>query len=468
MHKILPRPFTLLRPLLSVMGAPKVRTRIAPSPTGLFHVGTARTALFNYLFAKGHGGEFILRIEDTDRTRSQKSFEADILNNLDWLGLRHDAFFRQSDRLAHYRMHVERLLESNTAYRSAEAGEGEKRDEVIRLRNPGKSISFADLIRGDISFDTSELGDFVIAKSLEEPLYHLAAVVDDYEMGITHVIRGEDHISNTPRQILIQEALGFPRPRYAHIPLILAPDRSKLSKRHGATSISEFRERGYLPEALINYLALLGWNPGDDRELFSLEELVKQFDLSRIQKGGAVFDIQKLNWFNTEYLKRLSVEEFARRLMTFLPPPVTLLPQFSVERFGKVAAILQERLSTLFEITILEKDGDLAYYFSSPSYERALLSWKEKQSDADTNIHLQTARTLISGIPEHSFSSATVRETVFPYAELKGRGEVLWPLRVSLSGRGKSPDPFTLAGILGKDETLSRLDAALKLLRENK
>ncbi len=449
------------------MGAPKVRTRIAPSPTGLFHVGTARTALFNYLFAKGHGGEFVLRIEDTDRARSQKSFEEDILKSLDWLGLHHDTFFRQSDRLAHYKAHVERLLESKAAYLSAETGESGKRNEVIRLRNPGKHVSFTDLIRGDISFDTGELGDFVIAKSLEEPLYHLAVVVDDYEMEITHVIRGEDHISNTPRQILIQEALGFPRPKYAHIPLILAPDRSKLSKRHGATSISEFRELGYLPEALVNYLALLGWNPGDSRELFALEELVAQFDLSRIQKGGAIFNMQKLNWFNAEYLKQLTTEEFARRLIAFLPPSIVVLPQFSVERFNRVAAILQERLPTFLEITTLARDGDLTHYFSPPAYERALLSWKGKQSDADIKTYLQTVQTLMREIPEHSFSSTTVRDTVFPYAEVKGRGDVLWPLRVSLSGREKSPDPFVLAGILGKSETLSRLDAALELVKEN-
>ncbi|MFQ5662055.1 MAG: glutamate--tRNA ligase, partial [Candidatus Paceibacteria bacterium] len=247
------------------MNKKKVITRIAPSPTGELHIGTARSALFNYLYAKQNGGEFIVRIEDTDKERSKKEFEKDILEGFEWLGLGSDEVFKQSERTSIYKKYIKQLLDDGVAYISKEKSKQEegKEIEVVRLKNPGKKVEFIDLIRGEIEFDTTELGDFVIARNQDEPLYHLAVVVDDHEMGITHIIRGEDHISNTPRQILIQEALGFERSKYAHIPLILAPDRSKLSKRgDNATSISEYKEKGYISSALVNYMALLGWNPG--------------------------------------------------------------------------------------------------------------------------------------------------------------------------------------------------------------
>ena len=242
----------------------KVAVRMAPSPTGNFHVGGARTALFNFLFAKQNNGKFILRIEDTDKERSKKEFEDDIFESLEWLGLKYDEFCRQSERGEIYRNYVEKMLNNDSVY--------EAEDKVIRFRNPNKKIKFNDLVRGEIEFDTTELKDFVIAKSVDEPLYHLAVVIDDFESGITHVIRGEDHISNTPRQILIQEAIGAPRPLYAHLPLILAQDRSKLSKRkHGeSVSLDYYRNKSYSPEAIINYLALLGWNPGTEQEIFTL------------------------------------------------------------------------------------------------------------------------------------------------------------------------------------------------------
>ena len=244
-------------------------TRFAPSPTGFLHLGSARTAFFNYLYARKNKGKFILRIEDTDKERSTREFEEDIINALSWLKIPYETLYKQSERTDIYKKYLKKLVDEDKAYVSKEEVKKEgHREEVIRFRNPNKKIKFADLVRGDIEFDTTDLGDFVIAKSSEEPLYHLAVVVDDFEMGITHVIRGEDHISNTPRQILIGEALGAPRPQYAHIPLILAPDRSKLSKRHGALAIAEYRNRGYMSEAICNYLALLGWNPGTDQEIF--------------------------------------------------------------------------------------------------------------------------------------------------------------------------------------------------------
>ena len=273
----------------------QVIVRMAPSPTGKFHVGSARTALYNFLFARKNDGKFILRIEDTDKERSKKEFEDDILEGLEWLGLKYDELYRQSERGEVYKSYVEKMLSQDLVYESD--------DKVIRFRNPNKKIKFNDLVRGEIEFDTTELKDFVIARSVDEPLYHLAVVIDDFESGITHVIRGEDHISNTPRQILIQEAIGAPRPLYAHLPLILAQDRSKLSKRkHGeSVSLDYYREKGISPAAVINYLALLGWNPGTEQEIFTLEELIKVFDLSRVHKGGAIFDEKKLAWVNRKH-----------------------------------------------------------------------------------------------------------------------------------------------------------------------
>ena len=271
---------------------------MAPSPTGNFHVGSVRTALFNFLFARKNTGKFILRIEDTDKQRSKKEFEDDILKSLKWLGLKYDECYRQSERGEVYKSYIKKMLENGTAFESEE-----EEKKVIRFKNPNKKVKFNDLVRGEIEFDTTELKDFVIAKSVDEPLYHLAVVIDDFESGITHVIRGEDHISNTPRQILIQEAIGATRPIYAHLPLILAPDRSKLSKRkHGeSVSLDYYRNKGYSPEAIINYLALLGWNPGTEQEIFTLDELIKVFDLSRVHKGGAIFDEKKLAWVNRQH-----------------------------------------------------------------------------------------------------------------------------------------------------------------------
>ncbi|HEU5114515.1 MAG TPA: glutamate--tRNA ligase family protein, partial [Candidatus Paceibacterota bacterium] len=278
-------------------------TRFAPSPTGYLHAGNYRTAVFSYLFARQNGGKFILRVEDTDRARSKKEYENNILESLEWLKLPYDEMYRQSERGDIYREYLEKLIAEDKAYVSQETtvhnqedNAKERRTEVIRFRNPNKRVRFQDLIRGDIEFDTTELGDFVIAKSVTEPIFHFAVVLDDYLMGITHVIRGEDHISNTPRQILIQEALGAPTPIYAHLPLVLAHDRSKLSKRHGAESMTHYRDAGYVPDALLNYMALLGWNPGTDQEIFDLDGLIKAFDISKVQKGGAIFNEEKLRW----------------------------------------------------------------------------------------------------------------------------------------------------------------------------
>ncbi|MFH1170830.1 MAG: glutamate--tRNA ligase family protein [Candidatus Vogelbacteria bacterium] len=433
-----------------------VVVRFAPSPTGTLHVGSARTALFNYLFAKQNGGQIFLRIEDTDRERSKPEFEQNIFEGLDWLGLKFDNSepIRQSERTAIYRAVLEKLISAGTAYVSKEEiNDKNKRGEVIRLRNSGQKITFTDLIRGEISFDTTELGDFVIAKSFDEPLYHFAVVVDDWKMGITHIIRGEDHISNTPRQILIQEALDAPdgkagasRPIYAHIPLILAPDRSKLSKRNlpdgkagGAVSVTEYREQGFLPEALLNYLALLGWNPGTDQEIFSsLTELTKQFSLDKVQKGGAIFNLEKLKWLNREHLKLAGDSIWENIFLTDWPSDLR----------ARVIPIIRERVATLTEGKSLITSGEYDYFRMAPIVDRTLLK---------TPATLAKTIALLDTLPETDFTAAQIKTALWSYAEEAGRGAVLWPLRMALTGKERSPDPFTVASILGKEETLSRL-----------
>ncbi len=411
----------------------KVIVRFPPSPTGNLHIGTARTMLFNYLFAKQNNGKIVFRLEDTDKERSKGEYEANIVESLQWLGITYDEGpFRQSERTTLYREALGELISNGKAYVSKEPAKDDpsREVEVIRLKNPGQVITFTDVVRGDISFDTTELGDFVIAKSLEEPLYHLAVVFDDHAMGVTHVIRGEDHISNTPRQILIQEALGYERPVYAHIPLILAPDRSKLSKRHGATAVTEYREQGYLPGAVLNYLALLGWNPGTEQEIFTMEELIKQFDLKKIQKGGAIFDQKKLDWVNKEHIKLLPAAE-------------------------------QRKL-------VLKSIEHEPYMVGEPALDAASIVWK-KETKENTILHLEKVLEMIK-----SEEGEVLKNTIMAYADSGkarpteqsfGRGNVLWPLRYSLTGAQASPDPMTMLDILGKEKSQNRLEHAIMVLK---
>ncbi len=438
--------------------------RIAPSPTGNLHIGTARTALFNFLFAKKYGGKFIVRIEDTDTQRSTKEFEKNIMEGFEWLRLKEDEFFRQSERTEIYKKYLSEMIKNGTVYFSKEDGGEGKRAEVIRFKNPNKKIKFNDLVRGEVEFDTTELKDFVVAKSETEPLYHLAVVIDDHEMKITHVIRGEDHISNTPRQILIQEAIGAKRPEYAHIPLILAKDRSKLSKRHGATSISEYKERGYLPDAINNYLALLGWNPGDDREIFSMEELINSFEIERVQKGGAIFDEEKLKWINKEHIKRIDPEELKNKVLeqfksSFLKNKK--LNNIDEEMLNKILPLILERSNTWKDIDILIENSEFDYFFNKPEIgDTKKILWKDEKDFDKTARLIDEVVEILSNIEENNFTHNTIKESVWQLAEKEGRGTVLWPMRFSLSGREKSPDPFVLAEILGKTETLERLKSS--------
>lgn len=439
----------------------KVVTRIPPSPTGRLHIGTARTALFNYLFAKGHGGSILFRSEDTDRVRSRPEFEAEIMEGLSWLGISWDSFSRQSERSARYAELLTKTIEEGRAYVSKEPAKDDptREVEVVRLKNPGTEVIFVDAIRGPINTHTGDLGDFVIARSIDDALYHFAVVVDDMDGGVTHVIRGEDHISNTARQILIQEALGAPRPVYAHLPLILASDRSKMSKRHGAVSIFEYRNAGFLPEAVVNYLALLGWNPGDEREDFTLTELIETFSLERVQKSGAVFDMVKFKSVNQRWMRKLSDEEFIAK------------GNFSVsnaDMLKKAVTLMKDRAQTMGEARAM-LDGELACLFSPQPIDPAVLTAKEPEGTK--GLTKEALRAFIPLLEEFAEDSAPerVKEVLMPLADANpkekgGRGAYLWPLRYALSGAERSPDPFTLVSILGAKESISRLNAAVALL----
>ncbi|MBI5644948.1 glutamate--tRNA ligase [Candidatus Kaiserbacteria bacterium] len=439
-----------------------VITRFPPSPTGLFHIGSARTALFNYLFAAHQKGVMHFRFEDTDRERIKKEYENDILDGLAWLGIPigDSEIVRQSERGDIYRKHIKSLLEKGHAY-EAEEGKDDPSQKVIRFKNPNASITFKDHVRGDVTFDTSELKDFVIGRSIDEPLYHLAVVIDDHEMGVTHVIRGEDHISNTPRQILILEALGFTRPEYAHIPLILAPDRTKLSKRHGATSLAEYRAMGFLPSAIVNYLALLGWNPGNDRELYTLEELIREFSIEKVHKGGAIFDLEKLKWFNRAHMDRMSQSTFTDYI---LPELDRALKQRGIEIdtsiFEKLLPIIRERIATINDLRELIEAGEFDYYFKLPQLDPRKIPQKATSSE-EAREHLGRVHELLATLEMKEYADhARLKNVIWPYASEKGRGSVLWPLRYALSGKEKSPDPFVILSVLGKEESLSRIKTA--------
>lgn len=447
----------------------KIITRFAPSPTGLLHSGNYRTAIYSYLFAKQHGGEFILRIEDTDRARSKPEYETNIIESLAWLGLPYDKFYRQSERVDRHQFFLEKLIAEGKAYVSKEVakdGSGVEK-EIVRFKNPNKVVSFTDLIRGTIEIDTTDLGDFVIAKNISEPLFHLAVVVDDLEMGVTHIIRGEDHISNTPRHILLYEALDAPVPSYAHLPLVLNEDRAKLSKRKGAQPITHYRDQGYLPQAILNFLALIGWNDGTEDEIFTMDDLLKRFDLTRIHKAGAIFNPVKLNWINKEHIKRLPATEQFKIVKKYMPDSIKDLPGYDEEILHRAMPALIDHINNFGELAILAERGEVAYFFEDPMYSVEGLFWKDDKDAARTRAHLDKVADLLQKISPDELTAESVKSALWDYANEAGRGNVLWPLRYALSGRDKSPDPFTLAEILGKETTMRRIKKAQELLGSN-
>lgn len=480
--------------------------RLAPSPTGPLHIGTARTALFNWLFARQQNGVFILRIEDTDVARSEKKYELELIEGLRWLGLEWDEGpsdadehgsstqmnadkrdfgpYRQSERKDIYEKYLKKLLEEKRAYfcyctkedleaeRQAMMAQGlppkygghcrnlseppkGKEPQVIRFKMPEVKVEFKDLVRGAVIFDAALFGDIAIAKDIKNPLYNFAAVVDDEEMKISHVIRGEDHLSNTPKQILLQKALDFGEPIYAHLPLILSADRSKLSKRFAETSLLDYKRQGYLPEAVVNFCAFLGWHPKGDREVFSPDELIGEFDLKRVQKAGAVFDVKKLEWLQKKHLEKLSGEEIVNKLRPVLEAAgiTTTTKAF----LTNVVSVERERITTF---------GDFAdtagFFFQLPEYQPTLLAW-QKEDLSKVKIVLEKTAKILDGL--EGFKKNIIGEALVPLIEQEGRGSVFWPLRAALSGLPASPDPMEIAEILGKKEVLRRLEVAIEKLR---
>lgn len=432
----------------------KITTRFAPSPSGLLHIGNARAALFNYLYARQNKGKFILRIEDTDKARSKPEFEKDIIESLRWLNLDWDDEHKQSKRLAIYKKYLDQLLGESKAYEKGGAVYFNVRSQKSKV----KSVEFNDLVRGKISTPIDVIDDFVIVKSDGTPLFLFTNVIDDFEMGVTHVIRGEDHISNTPRQILIAQALGISFPLYAHIPIVLAPDRTKMSKRHGAVALSEFRSQGYLPEAMLNSMALLGWNPGGDRELFTLPELIKEFSLDRVQKGGAIFNVDKLDNLNAHYIKQMSDGGLLEKLRPFAERVEKVDREFAL----RVVKITKDRLKRLSEFESLSW-----YLFDEPRFDPKMLVFK-KSTPQKTKEGLENSQKVLEKMTETEWTMQNIQKWLGDVVK-KGKlsnGDVFWPVRVALSGQEASSSPAELAWALGQQKTVERLKKALGTIRE--
>jgi len=426
------------------------RVRFAPSPTGSLHVGGARTALFCWLFARNRGGKFILRIEDTDRKRSQEELSSEIINELRWLGLDWDEGpFFQSSRFEIYRSRALQLLDEGIAYRSEPGPDG---GTAVIMPVDQSDITFTDLVYGPITVSGGELKDIVLLKSDGSPAYNFACVVDDHEMGITHVIRGEDHIPNTPKQIILYRALGWKPPKFAHLPLILGEDKTPLSKRHGATSLRTFREDGFLPHALRNYLALLGWSPGGDREIMDTPELIKRFSLKKVSRRAAVLDYQKLLWMNGQYIKK----ESARELVDALQPLLVgtdweVIPR---ERIETIVTLLGHRLKSLKEFTSQTEyfcDRDI-------SYEPEAV---EKYWSGDGILELLRDTGKEIALLE-SFTEENLERSLRGLIDRLGikTGVLIHPLRVAVTGRMDSPGIFEIMILLGRDTVLQRLERA--------
>jgi len=479
----------------------KPRVRFAPSPTGYLHIGGLRTALYNFLFAKQTGGSFVLRIEDTDRARLVEGAAENLIATLEWAGLHFDEGpgregdfgpYTQSERLSIYSEHTDKLIKNRDAYywfctkerldalRDEQRSRGEQTlydkhclnltDEevkrsiaegkpfVIRLNvKHGKKVKIHDLIRGVVEFDTSLIDDQVLIKSDGFPTYHLANVVDDHLMKITHTIRGEEWLPSTPKHVLLYESFGWEVPQFAHLPLLLNPDRSKLSKRQGDVAVEDYRAKGYLKEALINFIALLGWNAGDDREFYYMDELIKSFSIERINKSGAVFNLEKLDWLNAEHLRAKSDEELARLLREELNATGCAGNSYEEAFLVKVVQSMKERVKFIKEIPV-----NAGYFFTSPSeYEEKGVqkAWKE-----DTPALLKGYISKLNALSEptkEGYENA-LRSTAEEAGV--GAGKLIHPVRLAISGVSSGPGLFDIIDALGKEETIRRINSAIEKL----
>ena len=495
------------------MPDPTIRVRIAPSPTGPLHIGTARTALFNYLFARRVGGTFLLRLEDTDAARGTDAFERDILAGLDWLGITWDegpnpgadgdvgpyAPYRQMQRLDLYRDASDRLLAADLAYpcyctpeelaadRAAQeaakqppryvgrcaaltpaeraAREAEGRKPVVRFRVRPGVIGWTDIVRDRIEIDTTNLGgDFVIVRADGTPLYHFVVVVDDAAMKISHVIRGEDHVGNTPKHILLFEALGYPVPEFAHLPLILNPDGTKMSKRKSQTAVEDYRAQGFIREGLVNYLAYLGWSPGTEEDVLPLDEIVARFDLAKVHKGGAKFDRERLEWLNGQWIRRLEPDDLIDRLRPVLEAAVidgriAWLP--SDDEIRALLPIVQERLPTLAAVVDL-----VGFLWTNDIRIDPAVLVPKRWDVATTREGLLAAREALASHDPVSWEADELEPPLRAIAERRGwkAGDVFMAIRVAVTGRTATPPLFDTLVALGRERTLARVDAAIAAL----
>jgi len=472
----------------------KIITRFPPSPTGFVHVGSLRTALYNYLFAKKNKGKFLLRIEDTDRERIVAGAVENLINTLNQFGLNWDNKkpMIQSERLDQYQKTAEKLAKEGKAYycfcskerldnlRKIQQQKGRppmydgacqnlstaeikskldaKESYVIRFKMPKTGqTEFIDLIRGQVIFDNKLLDDPIILKSDGFPTYHLASIVDDHEMAVSHVIRGEEWLPSTPKHILIYQALGWELPEFAHLPLLLNPDRSKLSKRQGDVAVEDFLKKGYLPEALLNFVLLLGWNPGTDQEIFSLEEMIKVFDLKKVNKSGAIFDSQKLDWLNGHYIRQKSLAELAKLCQPFFAEAGV---NSDLKHLEKIIATEKERIKKISDIIEATE-----FFFKEPKYEPKLLLWK-KLGKNEVAENLKNLKKFLENFSEKKWDQKDLESEIIGWIKEKGLGvgDILWPMRVALSGQKASPGPFEIAEVLGKNESLNRIQKAINLL----
>ncbi|HEX9945895.1 MAG TPA: glutamate--tRNA ligase [Thermoanaerobaculia bacterium] len=470
-----------------------VRVRFAPSPTGFLHVGGARTAIYNDLLRQSVGGAFILRIEDTDKERSDEAMTRQIVSALSWIGVEwNEGPFLQSQRLPRHRERAEELLAAGKAYRcfcapeelDAQRAEAQQRGVAfryprtclrlsqgeieerlaagkpfaVRFKMPDENIRFHDIVRGDMDFPPDALDDFVLLRSDGTPTYHMSVVVDDIDMGITHVIRGEDHLSNTPKHIPLFQALGGQVPTFGHLPLILGPDKKRLSKRYGATSVEEFRNEGILPQALYNFLALLGWSPGDDREILSREEMIRLFSVDRLNASAAVFDREKLWWMNAQYLSLLDAEALRPHLEPFLEQvglkgadPVRLAAAVNLHRTRA------RTLKDLAELVVPYFKDEIAY---NPEASAKFLK------DPDLPAHLEALQDRFARLPD--FNKETVEAELRSVADERGikAGVLIHPTRMALSGASVGPPLFDLVEVMGREATLRHLDRFIAFLRQ--
>jgi glutamyl-tRNA synthetase len=495
--------FSRKNPSLAIGASSKVVTRFAPSPTGFMHIGSARTALYAWIWARKNKGTFILRIEDTDTEREVEGSINHIQETLKWLGINWDfgpdktnpfGSCIQSERLDSYREYAQKLVDKGLAYPDPYTAEelaafraqadAEKRPFLYRNHRPKtfgvwdgtqalrfkvenpRRYKWHDEVRGDLEAGEEALDDFILIKKDGYPTYNFAHIIDDLLMGVTHIMRADEFISSTPKFLSLYEGLGIKPPVLVTLPPIMRSDKTKkLGKRDGAKDILEYRKEGFLPEAMVNFLALVGWNPGTEREVFSTDDLIKEFEISRIHKAGGVFNEEKLRWMNKEHLKLLPRETLETDIKTRIESNERARDlgwKLTPEIIRTITPVILDRIEVYSDIDTMVLERDLDYYFTEPEYDALSLRWKDETDLDNTVHHLTKVRSIMETVGEAQWNETDIKAVIWPYADENGRGAVLWPVRFALSGKDKSPNPFTLAGILGKETTLRRIDAALK------